>query len=127
MISFDFKKLFLLFIMVLGIILIFALFDFFAHTLNVEYSVPPRYFPNKIIYGTLIGFVTLLIFKKQKPLVRSLFFSGVISVLLQIRYYLEGYPKDFVFLFLGIHFIILFILSFSLFTFLSYKRITILT
>ena len=107
----------------IAIVLTFSFFDYLVHSLNIEYSVPPRYFPHKILYGTIIGFVTLLIFRKQKPLTKSLIFSAAISILLQIRYYLEGYPKDFVFLFLGIHFVILLAISFGLFKFLEKKKI----
>ena len=107
----DFKKIILTLFVVLGIILIFALIDYFAHQLSIEYSVPPRYFPNKIIYGTVIGFITSLFVRKHKLFTKSLVFSLVISVLLQIKYFLEGYPRDFVFTFLGIHFIILLVVS----------------
>jgi hypothetical protein len=105
------------------IVLTFSFFDYLAHSLNIEYSVPPRYFPHKILYGSIIGFIALLIFRKKKPLIKSLIFSAAISILLQIRYYLEGYPKNFVFLFLGIHFVILLATSFCLFKFLEKKKI----
>ena len=77
--------------------------------------MPSYYFTNKIIFGTIIGYLTYIIFRKQKWHTRALLFSGVVSVLLQIKYYLEGYPKDFVFLFLGIHFVILVVISLFVF------------
>src|SRR3989344_4711367 len=111
----DFRKIIFTLFVVLVIILIFALIDYFSHQISVEYSVPPRYFPNKIIYGTIIGFITFLFVRKQKVFTKSLVFSLAISVLLQIKYFLEGYPRDFVFIFLGIHFIILLLVSFIVF------------
>jgi hypothetical protein len=101
----------LTFLTALVIILVFAFLDYLAHSTSDEYAVPPRYFPNKIIYGTLIGFVTLLITRKLKTTAKSFIFSTTVAILLQTRYYLEGYPKDFVFLFLAIHFIILYTVS----------------
>lgn len=95
------------FFIILGIICIFAGVDYLAHIVNSEYSVPSYYFRNKIIFGTLIGFISYLIFRKKPLFIKSLLVSLSVSVLLQIRYYLEGYPKNFVILFLGIHFIIL--------------------
>lgn len=103
----SWKKVIWIFLSVLGIILLFTLIDFFVHQLSPKYDVPSYYFRNKIIFGTLLGFFSYLVVRKQKLLVKVLVFSAIISVLLQIRYYLEGYPRDFVFLFLGIHFVIL--------------------
>ncbi|MBI2499077.1 hypothetical protein HYV88_02445 [Candidatus Woesearchaeota archaeon] len=111
----DFRKAVFTLFVVLVIILIFALMDYFSHQISVKYSVPPRYFPNKIIYGTIIGFITSLFARKWKLFTKALIFSLVISVLLQIKYFLEGYPRDFVFLFLGIHFVILLVVSFIVF------------
>ena len=111
----NIKKIFITFIVVLGIILIFTLGDYFIHILDEEYSVPSRYFTNKVIYGTIIGFITFLFVKKKKLLTKSLVFSAVVSILLQVRYFLEGYPKDFVFLFLAIHFAILLPISLIIF------------
>lgn len=104
-----------IFLVVFGIILIFAMIDFLIHKLSNEYDVPGYYFRNKVIFGTLIGFFSYLFIRKQKLWVKSLAFSILVSVLLQTRYYLEGYPADFVFLFLGIHFAILLAVSLLVF------------
>ena len=104
-----------IFLIVFGIILLFTLIDFFIHKLSNEYDVPSYYFRNKVIFGTLIGFFSYLFVRKQKLWVKSLAFSAIVSVLLQTRYYLEGYPLDFVFLFLGIHFAILLAVSWLVF------------
>jgi hypothetical protein len=107
------RQLFAAFILILEIILVFTLFDYIAHSLSAEYSVPSWYFTNKIIYGTIIGFVTYLFIKKKEILPKSIILSAVVSILLQIRYYTLGYSLEFVFLFLAIHFIILFIVSYA--------------
>ena len=101
------KKLFLIFILIFIIILIFAFVDFLLHSVSAEYAVPPRYFPNKIIYGTIYGFFIFLLIRKKNPFLRTIVFSLTLDVILQMRYFLEGYPFDFVFLFLILHFLIL--------------------
>lgn len=111
------KEYLILFFAILAIIIIFAGLDYLTHKVSPEYDVPSYYFKNKIIFGTVIGYIACLLFRKKQLLTKSLLVSLFVSVLLQIRYYLEGYPKDFVFLFLGIHFIILLPVSFALFKF----------
>ena len=110
----NFKNLTLIFSAVLVIILIFTFIDFLIHLLKEEYSVPGYYFRNKIIFGTIWGFIVYLLIKgfKISLFIKSLIFSAATSIVLQFRYYLEGYPKDFVFLFLGIHFVILVLVSY---------------
>ena len=108
-----------IFIVVLGIILIFTAIDYLTHLTSAEYAVPSYYFRNKIIYGTIIGFIAYLILRKQKPLKKSLIFSASVAVLLQIRYALEGYALEFVILFLIFHFVMLFPLSWLAFRYLD--------
>lgn len=102
-----------IFLAIFGIILIFSFFDYLIHLLKETFAVPGYYFRNKIIFGTIWGFIVYLLIRTLKisMFVKSLIFSAAISIVLQFRYYLEGYPKDFVFLFLEIHFVILFIVS----------------
>ena len=109
------KDYFILFFVILAVVLIFAGLDYLIHGLSSEYAVPSRYFTNKIIFGTVIGYAAGLLFRNKKLFTRSLLVSLSISVLLQVRYFIEGYPKDFVFLFLGIHFILLLPISFVIF------------
>ncbi len=109
------------FFAVLFIILIFAGIDYLIHGLSDEYGVPSRYFGNKIIYGTLIGYGAYLLLKGKELFKKSLLFSLCVSILLQAKYYIEGYPKDFVFLFLGIHFIILLVVSYPVFRYFERK------
>lgn len=113
-IKFD-KKNFLILLIIFIIVLLFTFFDYLVHQLSEEYAVPSRYFRNKIIFGTIIGAIAYFFAKKQKLFLRALIFSAAISVLLQIRYFLEGYPLDFVFGFLAIHFLILTAVSLMVF------------
>ena len=108
---------------ILLIINIFTFIDFIIHLLSEKYDVPDYYFRNKIIFGTGIGFISYLIVEKKNLLIKSLIFSAIISILLQIRYFLEGYSIYFVLLFLIIHFAILFIISLLVFNFLEKKII----
>ncbi len=119
----ELQEYFMIFIVVLFIIIVFTLFDYWIHTLDEDYGVPSYYYRNKIIYGTIIGFITYLFVKKQKPFKSSLIFSGIIAVLLQIRYTIEGYALDFVVLFLFIHFLILLVISYHVFKILKDKLI----
>ncbi len=99
-------------------ILIFTFFDFLIHSLSKEYAVPDYYFKNKIIYGTLIGFITYLFLKNKSIFTKALIFSSIVSVLLQIRYYfIEHYALNFVLEFLVIHFLILLPVSWFVFYF----------
>jgi hypothetical protein len=93
------------------IIVLFALIDYFIHSLSQEYSVPSYYFRNKIIFGTIIGLISLYFIKTKNIYIKSLMFSGIISILLQIRYFIEGYSLKFVLEFLLFHFLILFVVS----------------
>lgn len=96
-------------IIALAGVLLFSLIDIGVHSLSDEYAVPPRYFPNKILYGSLIALGALLVLRKQKLWTKVLVTSALVSVLLQLRYLFEGYPLDFVLLFLVIHFVALII------------------
>jgi len=111
----SYKKAIAIFFIILGIILVFAFIDYLFHLLSEEYAVPSRYFTNKVIYGTLFGLITYYFARKQTLFKKSLYFSLVVSVLLQVRYFLEGYALSFVLLFLGIHFIILLAISWTVF------------
>ncbi len=117
------KNLFIIFLLIFAVILIFAFFDYLLHSLSEEYAVPPRYFPNKIMYGTIYGFFIFLFVRKQSPFMKSFLFSLVVDVSLQTRYFLEGYPPDFVFLFLILHFVILFPVSWFFFKLIKDKNL----
>lgn len=114
------KNYFLIFLVVLVSILIFTLFDYIVHGLSSDYDVPGYYFRNKIIFGTIIGFIVYLLMIKEKLFTRVLMFSLIISVLLQIRYFLEGFPINFVLEFLVYHFFILLGVSYFIFKIFRY-------
>lgn len=110
--EFSLNQAFVIIIFIFEVILVFTFFDYVFHTLSPDYSVPSWYFTNKIIYGTLIGFVTYLFVRKKSIMQKSLILSAVVSILLQVRYYFRDYAINFVILFLIIHFVILFIVSY---------------
>lgn len=120
----KFKRFSLWLFIVIAIILFFTFIDYIVHNLNEEYAVPSYYFRNKIIYGTIIGFFSYFLIRKKTILNKSIFFSLIISILLQVKYFLEGYPKEFVFEFLIFHFLMLLPLSFITFKVIKkYKSI----
>lgn len=96
----------ILFAISLGTIL-----DYLAHLLDPRFSVPDSYFPHKIFYGTLWGFVGYLVFKKflTTPFRIAFAVSAVPAVLLQVMYYIQGHLLTWVvFLFLALHFLMFF-------------------
>ena len=100
-----------------------TIFDWFAHQASPSFGVPSSYFRNKILFGTIIGFVALEILRKFVRSDRWLAFGSTltIAILLQTRYYMEGYDLNFVFLFMGIHFVVFFLPALVLFHF--FKKI----
>lgn len=102
------------------VILLFTIFDNSIHGLQDIWSVPEYYFKDKIPFGFLWGIVGLIFARKvHNTYLKALTVSGIISVTLQTRYFLEGYPLSFVFLFLLFHFIILYFLSLGMFLILK--------
>ncbi len=119
----NIKKVLIILAVVFLIIILFTFIDYLVHSLSQEYSVPQYYFKNKILFGTLIGFISYIAFRKQKAFVRALYLSLTVSILLQIRYFLEGYSLEFVLEFLLIHFIILLVASTLIFWIIDRKNI----
>jgi len=112
-------------ISLLALILSFSSIDYLFHLISPDWAVPEYYFKNKIIFGFLWSIPAAYVaLKFPKIWKKFLFFSAAISIILQARYYWEGYPLDFVFIFLGIHFAILFVLSLGMFKLLdNYKLV----
>lgn len=103
-------------IVLLTVILLLTIVDHSIHNLQSAWGVPDYYFGNKIPYGFLWGIVGLFLAKNYSNIwIKGLIFSGTIAVTLQTRYFIEGYPLNFVFLFLLIHFLILYPLSIIMF------------
>lgn len=103
------------------VILLFTGLDYFFHSWRLDWSVPEYYFRHKIIYGFLWSVPALilaLLFTRIWQ--RALIFSSVIAIILQVKYYLEGYPLNFVLIFLLIHLAILFLLSLVMFRLIKF-------
>jgi len=111
----NYRGLFLAFLIIFITILVFTAIDYYVHTLSPEYAVPGYYFTNKIIFGTIIAFVAYYFVRKKVFWQKGLIISAVTSILLQVRYFLEGYSRDFVFEFLLFHFLMLLPVSMILF------------
>jgi hypothetical protein len=111
----KFKSLFYLLLVCIGIVLVFTFVDFWAHHLYEYNILPENYFLNKTLVAPLIGFVAYLFIRKQPLMWRAIIFSAAIAILLQSRYLITGYPLDFVFIFMGVHFLILWPVSYYAF------------
>ena len=114
----NIKKTAFIIIAIFAIIVLFTAVDYFVHYLSSEYAVPSYYFRNKIIYGAVYGAIIYFFVRNQTPFKKALFFSGI-AVLLQIRYFIEGYPLDFVLEFLAIHYLILLPISWLAFRYIK--------
>ena len=82
--------------------------DYAVHQTSPYFSVEFSYFPHKILYGTLWGFVGYLVFKKYltTPLKAAIAISLVPAVLLQTMYYIQGHLLTWVVIvFLILHFL----------------------
>lgn len=91
--------------LVLIIVVIATIIDFFTHSSSPKFYVPPEYYRNKIIFSALWGMIILFVFRKIKNLTGKAFiFAGFIALVLQIKYFLQGYDRFFVFLFMFLHF-----------------------
>lgn len=103
--------------LVLVVICIGTVGDWFAHGLSPRFAVPEYYFPHKILYGTIIGVIALWLYRRFLPSDRWLAFAVALTtaILIQVRYYLQGYDLTFVFLFAGVHFVVWFIPAVILF------------
>jgi len=103
-------------IVLMIVILIFTIIDHFLHGLQDKWSVPERYFRNKIPFGFFLVIIGLFLATRvQNIWFKSLILAGFVSVVLQLRYYYEGYPVGFVTLFLVFHFLIIYPLSVGMF------------
>ena len=118
----NFEKILLTLTIIFIAVVIFTAIDYLVHGLSPEYSVPDYYFKNKIIFATIIGSIVYFFIKKRVFWQKSLIVSLVTAVLLQIKYYLQGYPKEFVFEFMLFHFL-MFLASSMLMFYLFRKRI----
>ncbi len=113
-----------IFIVLLIVILLFTIVDHSIHGLEKAWSVPDYYFRDKIPFGFLWGLVGLLVARKfQRVSLKALAVSGIIATTLQFRYFIEGYPINFVLVFMLIHFIVLYLLSLVMFLILNKNKL----
>lgn len=93
----------------LTVILLFTVGDYFVHSLEEYWSVPPHYFWNKVPAAYLLAIIGLFLSTKIRNIwLKTTIVGGFTAVLLQGKYFIQGYPLDFVILFLFIHFAILY-------------------
>lgn len=79
--------------------------DWVIHQISPEFAVSSEYFSNKIIYATLWGLLGLLALRNLHNVTsKAILISLFISVILQTKYYLQGYDLSFVLEFMFIHF-----------------------
>ncbi len=108
--------------LLLTAVLLFTIVDHYFHGLKATWSVPDYYFKDKIPFGFFWAVVGYLIARKVRSTpANALIVSGVVATTLQVRYFLEGYPKSFVFIFLFLHLAILFVFTFVMFAFAKKK------
>lgn len=106
--------------LVLIIVCIATAIDFAVHSIKEEYSVPFDYFTNKIIFAAFWGMVVLIVFHKTKSVrKKAILFSAIVSIILQTRYFFQGYEIKFVFLFMILHFFMFLIPAWIIF---NYKK-----
>ena len=94
--------------LILLIICLGTVIDYFVHHLSPYFSVPASYFPHKIWYGTLWAFVGYLIFRKfiKTPFWLAFTIALTPSVLLQTMYFIQKHQLPWVvLLFLFLHFL----------------------
>ncbi len=97
------------------IICLGTIIDYFVHQMDPRFSVPATYFPHKIFYGSLWAFVGYFVFKKYltTPLLLAFTMAAVPAILLQTMYYIQKHQLGWVVLFfLLLHFLMFIIPGF---------------
>lgn len=66
---------------VVVILIVATTLDYFAHSTSPRFGVPPEYFRNKVIFGSLIGLASLWIFRsKRNMVVGALSYAAIVAV-----------------------------------------------
>lgn len=105
----------------LGLLLIIAvigtIIDYIVHSSSIRFYVDPVYYRNKIIFATVVGMLALWVLRNwiKNPTKLALAVYGVIALLLQVKYFILGYDRFFVFLFLFLHYFMLIIPAIPIF------------
>lgn len=93
-------------LLVLIIAIIATIIDWVVHSLSPRFYVDFGYYVNKVIFSVIWGIIILFVFRKLKNTTGKAFiFSGFIALVLQVKYFLQGYDRFFVFLFMFLHFL----------------------
>lgn len=95
-------------LLILLIISLGTVIDYFTHQLDPRFSVEWSYFPHKIFYGMLWAFVGYLVFKKflKTPFWLAFTISATPAILLQAMYFIQMHLLVWVtFLFMALHFL----------------------
>jgi hypothetical protein len=83
--------------------------DWAVHHLRDAWAVPPEYFPSKIIFGTLWSVISawlmIRILRETRTGALALGVPAIVALFLQTKYFYQGYPLDFVLLFMGLHYV----------------------
>src|SRR3989344_5899456 len=88
--------------LILLIVLIATIIDYFTHSTSQRFYVPAEYYRNKIIFATVWGLIAILILGNwiKNPTKLAIAMSATIAVVLQTKYFFLGYDLFFVFLFM---------------------------
>jgi len=91
---------------ILLIVLLGTIIDYAVHSSSQRFFVLLEYYPNKIIFGTFWGFVSFKILRRwiKTPMALAVSMCAFVSIVLQTKYFLQGYAVDFVILFMFLHF-----------------------
>ena len=93
-------------LLVLIIAIIATIIDWVVHSSNPSFYVEFNYYVNKIIFSVIWGIIILFVFRKIKNVtLKAFIFAGFIALVLQVKYFLQGYDRFFVFLFMFLHFL----------------------
>ena len=103
--------------LMLIVVLVATTIDYIVHSLNESFYVSFDYFTNKVIFATVWGIVGLFIFRNyiKNPTKLAIATSAFIAVVLQTKYFLQGYALFFVFLFMFLHFLMFLVPSIPIF------------
>ncbi len=110
----------ILLMMVLGTII-----DYFVHSSRAAFYVEPEYFRNKIIFGAVWGLLSFFVLRDwlhiRNPKQLAWGVPALIALFLQTKYFYQGRDNFFVFLFLVLHFLMF--LPFSYWIFIRFQKI----
>ncbi len=103
--------------LMLTIVLVATFIDYIVHSLDESFYVPMEYFTNKVIYATVWGFVGVYVLRNwiKDPTRLAIGMSAFIALVLQTKYFLQGYNLFFVFLFMFLHFLMFLVPSIPVF------------